>query len=717
MVDVVFGPGDHGERAHRLREVIEGLELNGTLYFSYPAFTNHSGNGPTRADATLVSKKYGITVFDLSISQKNKINVNKWANEVKNRQNKLYQNIDALIHAYIEPSKRRKFTTQIEVITIVDNLSKRKLNDKVKVATIDDLHNIFDSKKSLETKHIISINSAIHGIYKPKHNHVRERNKRSGFFAEIFDSLNNKPAHLDIDQVQAALSCPVGPQRIRGLAGSGKTTILALKAVHLHIANPDWNIAVTYRNVALGTYIESLIQRFMIRLRQGEPDWSRLHIVQSFGDDNSFYSNVADHYGFLNNVAKSRNKHDPLDVIFESGRRQLERSQSKEPPYDAILIDDSQEFPASFFKFAYAAAKFPKRIVWACDEFQSLVGYLPLPLKDMFGRNNGRPKVVLREERGFPPQDIVLGTCYRGTPRALTVALALACGIYKKSETKDERSTIRTYDDPKFWKYLGYEVIDGSLEHGKSVTLRRDPSRNIVRTTRSAVKEVQPNNTFYCKHFNNPIDQWTWISNRIYNDITSRNLLPNDILVVFSDFQTARDGYEHISSRLNEREILSDLIRPPMNRKQIFSRESVKITNIFGAKELEFPMVYFSDAQRCYSGQNPLMMRNRLYTGITRSSAWVRLCLVGKRGEMLREELKRLARDNYCLNFNYPTRLQTQQIKKFLHQAEPTPAEIHRTISEFSDIIDMIRAKRIPNSSLPSSIRRKLLAYLQESRR
>lgn len=718
MVDVVFGPGDHGECAQRLREAIQGLELKGTLYFSYPAFTNLSGNELTKAHATLISEKYGITVFDLSMSQKNKISIGKWTSEIKNRQNELYQNINELIHAYIKPSQRKKITTKVEVVTIVDNLSKKKLDDKIKVATISDLHNVFDSKKSLNTKHLISINSIIHGIYKPRYNRVRNRNKQSGFFAGIFDSPDNDTVRLDIDQIQAALSCPVGPQRIRGLAGSGKTTILALKAAHLHIANPDWNIAVTYRNVALGSYIKSLIQRFMIRLNQGEPDWSRLHIAQSFGDNKSFYSNVTDHYGLLNKVTRSRNEHDPFDAIFETGRRRLAINQSKEPPYDAILIDDSQEFPASFFKFAYAAAKFPKRIVWAYDEFQSLVGYVPLPPKALFGRNKiGRPNVVLREEKGFPPQDIVLGTCYRGTPRTLTVAITLACGIHKKFETKDNRSTIRIYDDPKFWKDIGYEVVDGSLEHGESVTLRRNPSRNIVRATRPTVKMAKPNNTFYFKHFDNPIDQWTWISNRIYNDVTSRNLLPSDILVVFPDFRTARDGHEHLSSRLSEREILSDLVRHPMNRKQIFSRESVKISSIFGAKELEFPMVYFSDAQRCYSDQNPLMMRNRLYTGITRSSAWVRLCLVGRRGEMLGEELRGLARDSYCLNFNYPTRLQMQQMSKCHRQAAPSSIAMQRTISEFSNIIDMIRAKKIPDNTLPYSIRRKLLAYLQESRR
>ena len=45
---------------------------------------------------------------------------------------------------------------------------------------------------------------------------------------------------------EAAFEVPDGPQRIKGLAGSGKTIVLALKAAYLHTQYPELKIGVTY---------------------------------------------------------------------------------------------------------------------------------------------------------------------------------------------------------------------------------------------------------------------------------------------------------------------------------------------------------------------------------------------------------------------------------------------------------------------------------------
>ena len=47
---------------------------------------------------------------------------------------------------------------------------------------------------------------------------------------------------LDDRQVDVAYSIPPSPQRIRGLAGSGKTVVLAAKIAYMHSKNPDWKI-------------------------------------------------------------------------------------------------------------------------------------------------------------------------------------------------------------------------------------------------------------------------------------------------------------------------------------------------------------------------------------------------------------------------------------------------------------------------------------------
>ena len=80
---------------------------------------------------------------------------------------------------------------------------------------------------------------------------MKPRKKRTGLLKEnslgsIIKKIELEIANLDEWQKKAAFEIPEGPQRIRGLAGSGKTVVLALKAAYLHSQHPDWNIAVTF---------------------------------------------------------------------------------------------------------------------------------------------------------------------------------------------------------------------------------------------------------------------------------------------------------------------------------------------------------------------------------------------------------------------------------------------------------------------------------------
>lgn len=702
MLDVVYGSGDHNKLAQCLRECIQHMNLEGTLYFSYPTFRVANTNELKRVDALLVSKNGEITVFDLSTNRRNGRSVSKWAIEIKNKQSELHRNIDVLFRKNLDRSRVQKSIIDFRVITIIDGFPKEKLKGKIKLATINTLQNVLESDRPLENQQIDAINSAIHGITKSSYNNSKGRTQYKGFDASIFDIIDGKVACLDKTQIQAALSCPKGPQRIRGLAGSGKTTVLALKAAHLHIANPDWNIVITYRNVALGPYIESLIQRFMKGIAQKKPNWSKLHIVEAFGRDKSFFENVVHYHDLSIDSEKSRIGRDPFNRVFKQSIEQLKKIQPHKKLYDAILIDDAQELPASFFKFSYEAARHPKRIIWVADELQSLIGYTALSIEDLFGSDeNGRPRVTIENEKDQVPQNIVLGTCYRSTAQALTVAHAFACGIHRKPKSGKDKSILQMYDDPNFWQDVGYRVVDGNLDHGELVSLRRGSSRNVINRVASFKKKVRPNNTIYFKHFDRTVIQWRWISERIYSDIIERKLLPKDILIIFPDLSAAFDGHSYISEMLERAKIKSDIIRPPMTRDRIFERNSVKISNIFGAKELEFRVVYFASAQEFYDGTNIAKMRNSLYTGITRSSGWVRLCGVGRMGKMLENEFRSIIKDKYTLNFTYPTQQEMNSMKDRLFQARVPKTEIKKRLHE---LVNMIENDQISVDALPLHI-------------
>ena len=87
----------------------------------------------------------------------------------------------------------------------------------------------------------------------------RENVKNSGSKGDIIKKIEKEIANLDQWQKKAALEIVDGPQRIRGLAGSGKTIVLALKAAYLHAQYPEWDIVVTYYTRSLWQQYRDLI--------------------------------------------------------------------------------------------------------------------------------------------------------------------------------------------------------------------------------------------------------------------------------------------------------------------------------------------------------------------------------------------------------------------------------------------------------------------------
>lgn len=89
--------------------------------------------------------------------------------------------------------------------------------------------------------------------------------------------------------------------------------------------------------------------------------------------------------------------------------------------YDAILIDEAQDFPLSFMRLCYEILYAPKRLVYAYDELQNLnLESLPSP-EVLFGIDeNGSPNVQFEfEPDGTSKQDIILEKCYRNSRQHL----------------------------------------------------------------------------------------------------------------------------------------------------------------------------------------------------------------------------------------------------------------------------------------------------------
>ena len=80
-------------------------------------------------------------------------------------------------------------------------------------------------------------------------------------------AIEDQISCLDKYQSKAVIETVEGVQRIRGLAGSGKTIVLALKVAYLYTMYENKMIAVTFNSRALKGQFIQLITNFIVEIQ------------------------------------------------------------------------------------------------------------------------------------------------------------------------------------------------------------------------------------------------------------------------------------------------------------------------------------------------------------------------------------------------------------------------------------------------------------------
>ena len=129
--------------------------------------------------------------------------------------------------------------------------------------------------------------------------------------------------------------------------------------------------------------------------------------------------------------------------------------------------------------------------------------------------------------------------------------------------------------------------------------------------------------------FGDEAEQDRWVAEQILEDIGPAELEHDDILIVLPSAYTSKRRYARLASILDDRGIPSHLVGVNTSQDIVFVRGSVAVAHIYRAKGNEAPMVYVLDAQYAGAAFNEVSRRNTIFTAITRSKAWVRVCGYG----------------------------------------------------------------------------------------
>lgn len=654
MAIVITGTTDKSTSSEMLKKFFQNHdEISGYLYIGYPVLPTR--DGAYAIDALFISQQKGLVIFNL-------IEGRDYSN-YQDKQDDSANKVESRLKGYRELVEKRRLCVDINVITYAPAIRTAiTKNDEYPICTNDKeleeaLSNLHWQNSEYYYEKLVSALQAISTIRKGrKKRTVIKESSRGSKLQKLEDSI----ANLDNNQSRAVIETVEGVQRIRGLAGSGKTIVLALKAAYLHAQHPEWKIAVTFNTRSLKGQFRHLITTFYIEQTNEEPDWDNLHILNAWGaygskERNGIYHMFCEQNNLISYTyteAKAKfGSIDPFGGICEDA---LSSSVNPHQYYDAILVDEAQDFSPSFLKLCYEFLKDPKRLVYAYDELQNLRSQsLPSP-EEIFGKNiDGTPKVQLTCSQEEAPQDIILKKCYRNSRPALVTAHALGFGIYRRT-ADDKPSLIQMFEKSSLWCDIGYKIKSGDLEDGHHVILERTND-----SSPKFLEEHSPiDDLIIFKSFSSKEEQDEWVAKEIKKNIQQDELRLDDIVVINPNPLTTRSNVASIRALLFEEKIASHTAGVDTDPDIFFleNNESIAFTGIYRAKGNEAAMVYIVNSESCYDSSTGIAkVRNQLFTAITRSKAWIRVLGVGDAMDKLIEEYNRVKNHNFTLEFIYPT--------------------------------------------------------------
>ena len=712
--------GDAGESGElRVWEAVKRAfaERECLGYWRYPIFPS-TGGARKEPDILLVDRELGLIIIEvksLHIEQLESISGHRWdlrnfytptVNPYQQGERQLFA---LLRHCDGEPLLQGRVPGRVVValpcieseawlergfhalpscppLLFEDNLGKASL-----LRTVEDappaIRGARLGDKAYETlRHVVSGTSAYHKPPPQNRDALRGRGL-------LIRTAREKLHHFDLQQETIAKQIPPGPQRIRGVAGSGKTVLLCQKAAQMHLKHPDWDIALVFFTRSLYDIILAGLD-YWLRYQGGvgyEPANSKLRVLHAWGAKTQpgFYRELA--YAHrqrplsAGEVPRGLNPTQSYAYVLKTFLETLESAgQSVQPLYDAILVDEGQDLvfeprftyqgQQPFYTLAYrslrpvkaaaqaqalfAEAMKPesedaRRLIWAYDEAQSLDSLVVPNYKEVFGDEVSR--VMLSggvSYGGGIAKNEVMRRCYRTPGPVLTAAHAIGMGLLRPQGVL---SGITTKEG---WRRLGYEVEGDFRRPGAPITLYRprESSPNLV-------PQLAGDTCLAFDIYPSRAAELSSVAKRLAQDIQDGLDPSRDLLVITLGNAYEAKGLQESLARALTAEGLSFFVpgatkantthaKYPDNDPNAFWHPgAVTLSPIYQAKGNEADVVYIVGFDHVAKQEASIPHRNQIFVALTRSRGWAHLSGVGR--YPMFEEMERVIKAKTVLTFSF----------------------------------------------------------------
>lgn len=674
-----------------------GLE-QGVLYYNFPIFQDYEDD-IFIAQILILSPNHGVIIVSLDHDE-----IAGDINDYINAEEESIEHYYGLIYSRLFQSKilkkGRKLLFNINSIlvnTSINDIDADKIESESYICTSYEslFKAIKDAKLDVPLSEIVisESRSIIEGAKAlTKKSSPRLRDEEENTKAYILKKLEDEIANFDESQRKTAITLLDGPQRIRGLAGSGKTIVLAMKAAQLHLSDPTKKILFTFYTKSLIDFIKNTISRFYRHFKGKDPDWNNLHVMHAWGGrwiDGVYYNACSD-----NGIPATTYAEVPKNISnkFDYVCGNLVSNSYIKEKYDYILIDEAQDFPTNFFKLCFFLCKGDrdrKSIVWAYDELQNIFKIKRKTAKDFFGVDDiGEDLINLQRSSaaiGIPPymsNDTVLHKCYRNPRLILLVAHALGFGLYGE--------TVQALEDKNHWEDVGYKVIEGNFEIGSQIVVER-PQENSPLSIDAYENQDELIKTFKADNIS---DEINWCVDEITQFI-GQGLRPDDIMVISLDDRNAKSYFSAATSKLRERGILTNnLLSNPYGPSTFNMENHVTLSTVYRAKGNEMAVVIAVGIDGIYFNRQTRNGRNRLFTAFTRTKAWLRISGIGDNAGHFFDEIDKAKSDFPRLHFIQPDPKEVETIERDLSDRD----------KELSEALKALKAKGFSQEEIDSKI-------------
>lgn len=629
-----------------IKDILEGIvhEFNttypyvqGEAYLGYPIYFNKVTNEKTSVDMALITK---IGVFIFNVLTIEVPNYNDIQDDIYVRVKEKFKRLP-----HLRSGKKLKF----DFYSITYSIKQvSPIVDCPIVFSVDDAMEFIKQNREQEQFSDFDYNAILSAIQEAYGLNIRVERPGAvlGTKAYMINEANALIEKYDHAQMDAILGDMTGIQRIRGMAGSGKTVVLARKAVEIFMAHRDWTIVITYSTRALKEQLVRYISKFYADKNDGELyDSDKIRIMQAWGSASAIgvYYDVCKHHGIVPlNFTQAKTKYGKDRAFSKACEEVLKAVPEMDKMYDCILIDEAQDFDKSFLSLCLKILGNEKRLVYAYDELQQLnEETMPTP-KEIFGEEI--------------QNDTPLTVCYRNQSPVIVTAHAIGMGMYRE----EDYLPLQMPSSPNVWEAIGYRS-DGEIKDDVEVTLYRTPE------TSPELLKVDKNEIIDFISYSNFTELKEALIQFLKDDIEKEKLLPSDIMVIDMDGIGSLSNRANIMSMIDlDDDYKGDLsihMAGSLSPEDFFREDSIVYTSIFRAKGNETFMVYIVNAQRCINSLVPRSDRNALFTAITRSKGWVRVMGYGEEMQSLCKEFEEVKKNGFRLHFDhYPSERERKQM-------------------------------------------------------